>query len=73
MDKIDFQKGKRKLLRVIFGRTVLLFTALLLQAGILLFFMFKLAGYLTYYYWVSIVISVIMLIYILNSDWRFHS
>lgn len=68
MDKIDFQKGKRKLLRVIFGRTVLLFTALLLQAGILLFFMFKLAGYLTYYYWVSIVISVIMLIYILNSD-----
>ena len=53
MDKIDFQKGKRKLLRVIFGRTVLLFTALLLQAGILLFFMFKLAEYLTYYYWIS--------------------
>ena len=68
MDKIDFQKGKRKVLRVIFGRTVLLFTALFLQAGILLFFMFKLAGYLTYYYWVSIIVSVAMLIYILNAD-----
>lgn len=68
MDKIDFEKGKRKVLKVIFGRTVLLFTSLFLQAAILMFFMFKLTEYLFYYYWVCVIISVIMLIYILNSD-----
>ncbi len=68
MDKIDFQKGKRKILRVIFGRTVLLVTSLLIQLGILIFFMVKLTEYTRYYYSIAIIIAILMLIYILNLD-----
>lgn len=68
MDKIDFQKGKRKILRVVFGRTMLLFSSLIIQAAVLLFFMVKLSGYLGYYYGVGVILSIFMLIHILNSD-----
>ena len=68
MDRIDFQKGKRKILKVIFGRTVLLFLSLIIQFAVLIFFFVKLSEYLGYYYGVGIIISVILLIYIVNSD-----
>ena len=66
--EVKFEHGKRKVLRVIFGRTVLLFASLLIQLGILMFFMVCLSEYLKYYYWVSVAISVLMLIFILNGD-----
>lgn len=68
MDRTKFETGKRKILKVIFGRTVLLFLALIIQAVVMLFFMLKLSEYLEYYYGVGLLISVCMLIYILNSD-----
>lgn len=68
MDRIDFQKGKRKILKVIFGRTVVLFLSLIIQFAVLIFFFVKLSEYLGYYYGVGIIISVILLIYYANAD-----
>lgn len=65
---IKLQNGKRKILRVIFGRTSLLFFALIIQFVVLIYFMLSLTEYVMYYYWVGVISSVLMLIFILNTD-----
>ncbi len=66
--KKKLQQHKHKVLHVVFGRTFMLVSSLLLQLLVLLYFMLALSDYLSVYYWLSIVVGVVMLSYILNRE-----
>ena len=58
----------KKLLRVLFGRTLFLVLSLVIQAVVLLSFMLKLSDYLYVYYSFSIVVALIFGAHIANLD-----
>lgn len=61
-------KKARKLLRIVFGRTIFVVVFLLIQLGILFAGMRWLSEYLIYFYWVYILFGALVVIYILNED-----
>lgn len=58
----------KKLLRVLFGRTLFLVLSLVIQAIVLLFFMLKLSDYLYVYYGFSVVAALFFGAHIANLD-----
>lgn len=61
-------KKARKLLRIVFGRTMFVVLFLLIQLGILLAGMLWLTEYVIYFYGIYLIFSAAVLIYILNED-----
>ncbi len=66
--EVTLEKGKQKILKVIYGRTIVFFLTLILQIILLVFFLGKFAEYLAYYYGVGIIVSIVTIIFILNRD-----
>ncbi len=58
----------KKLLRVLFGRTLFLVLSLLIQAIVLLSFMMKLSDYLFVYYGFSMIVALFFSAHIANQD-----
>ncbi|MBR3694060.1 MAG: cardiolipin synthase [Erysipelotrichales bacterium] len=62
------ETGRRNFLQVIFGRTMIVISLLLIQYLILFSMLSKLAAYLPYFFGGVYTFTAIMLIYILNTD-----
>ncbi len=62
------EKNKNRVVRAIFGRAILLFSSLILQVLMLLAFMSILANYFFVYYWITIIVVVLFVAHIMNSD-----
>ena len=58
----------KKLSRIIFGRTLFLLLALLLQTGVLLLFMVKFSSFIIVYYGFTAVVSVLVCAHVANLD-----
>ena len=61
-------KKRKKLLRLVFGRTTFVVLFLLIQVGILLMGFAWLEEYMLYFYGASVILSAVTLIYIISAD-----
>ncbi len=61
------EKGKKGLLRLVFGHALLTVLLLLIQIGLFLLFSLLLQNRVVYYYGVSSVISVLLILWVLNK------
>lgn len=61
-------KKRKKLLRIVFGRTTFVVLFLLIQIGILFLGVSWLEEYMFYYYGASVILSAVVLIYIISAD-----
>ena len=60
-------QGKRGVLQIIFGRTMLILLLLLVQFLILFGWLYSLSQYVPYFFGSSLIFTAIMLIYVLNT------
>lgn len=60
-------QGKRSVLQIIFGRTMLILLLLLVQFLILLGWLYSLSQYVPYFFGSSLIFTAAMLIYVLNT------
>ncbi len=66
--KYYIEKNRKRVVRAIFGRTILLFAALFIQILMLLALVTKLADYFFAYYVVVTIISFMLIVHITNDD-----
>ena len=61
-------KKRKKLLRIVFGRTTFVVLFLLIQVAVLLLGISWLEDYTLYFYGASVILSAVVLIYIISAD-----
>ena len=62
------KRGKKGLLHLVFSRTGIMALLVLLQLGLMLLFALRFEDYLVHYYGLFLLISLVTVVYLLNSD-----